>query len=144
MVRVPVGDDRVLGPARPGVVTMAGDGVLSWRRPGADAAPIPVPSDRTAIDAGGELVLVEAPVVGDGIRRFETWSIVGARLVQTFAVRTSDGSPRLAPDGGVAALPERTGFVVHDATSGERIAAFPLSGFPDAHPVWVGGTSPSP
>lgn len=138
-VRLPIGDDRVLGPASFGVVTVAADGTVAWRRPSFDATPLSIPADRTPLDAGGELVLVEVPGAGDGLRRFETWSIVDDRAVQAFVVRASDRPALLAPDGGTVALPERFGFVVLDAATSVELGVLPPSGLPGVAPVWVGG-----
>ncbi|MFP5322355.1 MAG: hypothetical protein ACLGIC_10980 [Acidimicrobiia bacterium] len=137
-VRIPVGDDRVLGPASFGVVTVGPEGTW-WRRPSFDPTPVLLPGDRQPLDAGGDLVLVEAPEADERLRRFETWSIVDGRAVQTFLVRRADRPALISPDGTTVALPERRGFAIRDATSGAERGELPPSAIPGAAPVWVGG-----
>lgn len=139
-VRIELGADDVLGPATFGVVTTSRDGVVSWRRPSFDPTPVPIPRDRTPLDAGGGLVLVEAPDRHDGVRRFEAWSVVAGRRVAAFDVDPGDAADRpaaIAPDGSTVALPHRgSWWRVLDVASGEEIGRLASR---DRTPVWVGG-----
>jgi len=138
-VRIPVGDDRVLGPASFGVVTVGPDGTVWWRRPSFEPLRLELPSGRQAVDVGGDTVLLEVAATGDDVRRFETWSLSERRLVRNLAVRTSDRPAILALDGRTAALPTPTGWQVLDLATGSERSRLPPSGLPGVDPVWVGG-----
>ena len=135
LVRIPLDGDRVLGPASFGVVTRSPDGVVSWRRPSFDPTPIGIPSDREAVDAGGDVVLVEVPEGPGDVRRLEAWSVVTGRLVRDFAVSGDQRAAVLATDGSAVALPQEVGWVVRDTATGDQRGTLPAS-FSD--PVWIG------
>jgi hypothetical protein len=136
LVRIPLGGDRVLGPASFGVVTRSPDGVVSWRRPSFDPTPIGIPSDRVALDAGGDVILVEVPDGPGDVRRLEAWSVVTGRLVRGYAVSGDQRAAVLATDGSTVAVPQAVGWIVRDTATGEQRGTLPAS-FSD--PVWIGG-----
>lgn len=135
-VRLPLDADRVLGPASFGVVTVSPDGAVSWRRPSFDPAPVAVPSGRRAVDAGGDVVLVEGSQPGRGVRQLEARSVVDGSLLQRFAVSGAQRTAVLATDGSAAALPQSAGWIVRDVATGDQLGALP-GAFGD--PVWIGG-----
>ncbi len=134
-VRIPLDGDRVLGSGPFGVVTVRVDRAVSWRRPSFDPAPIPLPADRTAVDAGGEVVLAERSLGADVGRGFELWGVVDGTVVGDFVEPPSDLPAVVAPDGSVVALPGPSGWTVRDARSREELGSLPRAA---GEPVWVG------
>jgi len=133
-----LGGDRVLGPAGAGLVTVAGDGALTWRRPGFDPAPVPLLPGRTLVDAAGGVVLVERPPDGaTGARVFEIFAADGGELVGGARTPpgTSGGPAVLAPDGRTVALPEPDGWIVRDVRSLREVGRLPAV---PGDPVWIG------
>lgn len=136
-VRLDVGDERILGPASFGVVTVDGDGLVRWHRPSFDPEPVGLPDDRRPLDAGGERLLLAAPAVDGRAARLEVASITFYGVLHTFelpAGASHDGV--LAPDGSSVALPVSGGWEVRDAADGELRGRLPKVD----RPVWVGGT----
>lgn len=133
-VRIPLGGDRILGPASFGVVTVGDDGAVSWRRPSFDPTPVLVPAGRTPVDAGGGFVLVELSPGGGWERVFEVLTVTEGAVVGGFRGR-SDRSAALAPDGGTVAIPDAAGWTVRDARSGADRGALPAA---PGDPVWIG------
>lgn len=134
-VRVPLGGDRVVGPAAFGVVTVSDSGRTSWRRPSFDATPIGLPAGHAPLDAGGDLVLVAGTPGRDSARQLEVWSVTDDTLVRAFGTVAAGRPAVLATDGTAVALPRAEGWVVLDARTGAELGLLP--GAPDA-PVWIG------
>lgn len=134
-VRIPLEGDRVLGPASFGVVTVGQDGTISWRRPSFDPTPVGIGGEHVAVDAGGDVVLVEGPEAPGGGRRFEVWSVVDGSFLRMFG---ADGGGRpavLATDGSTVALPNDAGWSVLDIATGDRLGLLPTA---PGEPVWIG------
>lgn len=134
-VRIPLDGDRVLGPATFGVVTVGSDGAVAWRRPSFDPSPVPLPSGRTAVDAGGEVVLVERSLGDEVGQGFELLAVTDGAVVQDFLVGPSDRAAALAPDGSVVALPSGFGWTVRDVSSRAELGSLPRA---PGIPVWIG------
>ena len=134
-MRIPLDGDRVLGPATFGVVTVGSDGAVAWRRPSFDPSPVPLPSGRTAVDAGGEVVLVERSLGDEVGQGFELLAVTDGAVVQDFLVGPSDRAAALAPDGSVVALPSGFGWTVRDVSSRAELGSLPRA---PGIPVWIG------
>lgn len=134
-VRIPLDGHRVLGPAAFGVVTVGSDGAVAWRRPSFDPSPVPLPTGRTAVDAGGEVVLAERSLGAEVGRGFELIAVDDGAVVQDFLVGPSDRAPALAPDGSVVALPGGFGWTVRDVSSRAELGSLPRA---PGMPVWIG------
>lgn len=130
-----IGEERVLGPASFGLVTVDDRNVVRWHRPSFDPTVVRLPEDRRAIDSGGERLLATGPGAGE-TSRLETWSIAGNGLLQSYVVSEgASSSGVLAPDGSVVAVPGPGGWEVRDAATGLVHGSLPkVTG-----PVWVGG-----
>lgn len=134
-VRIPLGGERVIGPATFGVVTVDAAGRASWRRPGFDPAPLSPFGGNRAVDAGGGFVLVEAPAQPGGPRVFRTVSAVDSTAIRRFAVRDPDRPVVLATDGTAVALPVDDGWLVQDSITGQPRGSLPSA---PGTPVWIG------
>jgi hypothetical protein len=130
-----IGDARVLGPASFGVVTVDGDGSVRWHRPSFAPAPVDLPDDRTASDAGGDFVLAETPSARPGSRRVELWRIADGRFWQSFEVAPGvEGAAVLASNGSHVAVPQEGGWSVRDSTTTYERGELPAG----PTPVWLG------
>lgn len=134
-VRLPLGGDRVVGPAAFGVVTVSDSGRASWRRPSFDPTPIDLPAGHAPLDAGGDLVLVAGSPGRDRARQLEVWSVADGTLVRAFGPTAAGRPAVLATDGTAVALPRPEGWAVLDARTGAELGLLP--GAPDP-PVWIG------
>lgn len=130
-----IGDSRVLGPASFGVVTVDVEGAVRWHRPLFAPAPVELPEDRIAIDAGGDFVLAETPSARPGSRRIELWRITDGRFWQSFEVAPGvGGAAVLAPTGSHVAVPQEGGWSVRDSTTTYERGELPAG----PTPVWLG------
>ena len=134
-VRIPLGGERVLGPAPFGVVTVAADGAVSWRRPSFDPVVLASTPGAVPVDAGGNAVLYEDPPPPGGGRSFTVRSVVDGVTVQVFGSSVAERAAVLAADGSTVALPHAAGWIVHDVASGDQRGSLPTA---PGEPVWVG------